>query len=73
MYYLVKTLLNIKSGPDADKLFGASSKQAFSDNILELLEIHNYIDLPNLILKSKIMREYSTDKLINVLQHKLSE
>lgn len=71
--YLIKTLLNIKSGPDADKLFGSNSKQAFSENILELLENHNYVDLPKLILKSKIMREYSTDKLINVLTQKLTE
>lgn len=73
MNYLIKILLDIKSGPDADKLFGTSSKQAFSENILELLEAHNYVDLPNLILKSKIMREYSTEKLINVLQQKLSQ
>lgn len=73
MNYLIKTLLDIKSGPDADKLFGTSSKQAFSENILELLEAHNYVDLPNLILKSKIMREYSTDKLISVLQQKISQ
>lgn len=73
MNYLIKTLLEIKSGPDADKLFGTSSKQAFSENILDLLESHNFADLSNLILKSKIMREYSTDKLINVLTQKLPE
>lgn len=73
MNYLIKTLLDIKSGPDADKLFGASSKQFFSENILELLEAHNYVDLPNLILKSKTTREYSTDRLINILKYKLSE
>lgn len=73
MNYLIKTLLDIKSGPDADKLFGTSSKQAFSENMLELLEAHNYADLPNLILKSKIIREYSTDKLITVLVQKLSQ
>lgn len=73
MYYLIKTLLEIKSGPDADKLFGTSLKQAFSENILELLEAHSYADLPNLILKSKIMREYSTDKLITVLLQKISK
>lgn len=73
MNYLIKTLLDIKSGPDADKLFGTSSKQAFTDNILELFETRYYVDLPNLILKSKIMREYSTDKLISVLTEKLPE
>lgn len=66
-------MVDIKSGSDADKLFGTSSKQAFSENILELLEAHNYVDLPNLILKSKVMREYSTDKLISVLTQKLPE
>lgn len=73
MNYLIKTLLDIKSGPDADKLFGSNSKQAFSENILELLGTRNYTDLPNLILKSKLMREYSTDKLISVLTQKSPE
>ncbi|KAJ8953684.1 hypothetical protein NQ314_007292 [Rhamnusium bicolor] len=73
MYYLKKTLLEIKSGLDADKFFGSSSKQNFSESILDLLENHGYEDLPTLILKSKIIREYSTDKLIYILTQRISE
>ncbi|XP_018568137.1 uncharacterized protein LOC108908554 [Anoplophora glabripennis] len=73
IYYLKKTLLEMKSGMDVDKFFGSSSKQNFSDSILDLLENHGYEDLPNLILKSKIIREYSTDKLICILTEKISD
>ncbi|KAJ8939346.1 hypothetical protein NQ318_005707 [Aromia moschata] len=73
MYYLKRTLLEIKSGLDADKFFGSSSKQNFSESILELLESHGFEDLPSLILKSKVVREYSTDKLIYILSKKIPE
>ncbi|CAH2008089.1 unnamed protein product [Acanthoscelides obtectus] len=73
MYYLKKTLLEINSGVDADRLFGPNSKQNFSEAIFELLEVHGYEDLPNLILKSRIIREYSTDKLISILSNRISE
>lgn len=58
---------------DADKFFGSNSMQNFSDSILYLFENHGYEDLPNLILKSRIIREYSTDKLIYILTEKISE
>ncbi|KAJ8917277.1 hypothetical protein NQ315_002294 [Exocentrus adspersus] len=73
IHYLKKTLLEIKSGTDADKFFGSNSKQNFSDSILDLLGNHGYEDLPNLILKSRIIREYSTDKLIFILTEKVSD
>lgn len=73
MFYLKNTLLDVKAGPDADKIFGSTSKQNFSESILVLLEHHSYEDLPNLILKSKIFREYSTDKLICILNEKMSD
>lgn len=66
-------LLEVKTGPDADRFFGSTSKQNFSETILDLLENYGYEDLPNLILRSKILREYSTDKLIYILNEKLSE
>ncbi|CAG9861597.1 unnamed protein product [Phyllotreta striolata] len=73
IYYLKNTLLDVKAGPDADKIFGSTSKQNFSESILHLLEHHGFEDLPNLILKSKIFREYSTDKLIYILNEKMLE
>nr|XP_023016560.1 uncharacterized protein LOC111505899 [Leptinotarsa decemlineata] len=73
MHYLKKILLEVKVGSDADKIFGTNSKENLSESILDLLENHCYRDLPNLILKSKIIREYSTDKLISILTEKLSE
>ncbi|XP_056637368.1 uncharacterized protein LOC130445640 isoform X1 [Diorhabda sublineata] len=73
MYYLKKTLLDVKVGTDADKIFGPNTRQNFSESILDLLEHQSYEDLPNLILKSKIFREYSTDKLINILTEKIPE
>ncbi|CAH0548559.1 unnamed protein product [Brassicogethes aeneus] len=73
MHYLRTILLDIKSGVDVDKCFGSGSKQNFSEAILNLLEVHGYEYLPNLILKSKIIREYSTDKLINILTEKIKD
>ncbi|XP_072381233.1 uncharacterized protein [Diabrotica undecimpunctata] len=73
MYYLKKTLYYVKPGPDADKIFGSSSKQNLSESIMNYLEHHACEDVPNLILRSKIFREYSTDKLIHILTEKISE
>lgn len=63
----------MKTGPDADLFFGSTSKQNFAETILDLLENYGYEDLPNLILRSKILREYSTDKLIYILNEKFTE
>lgn len=67
LYYLRTVLL------EADKLFGTSSKQKFLESVLELFESDHFDDLPKLILKSGILREYSVDKLINILNRKLSK
>ncbi|CAG9770856.1 unnamed protein product [Ceutorhynchus assimilis] len=73
MYYLKNTLLEIKTSYDADKYFGSGSKNSFSEAMLSLLEAQGFSDLPNLILKSRILREYSTDKLINILVDRCSD
>ncbi|CAG9815124.1 unnamed protein product [Phaedon cochleariae] len=73
MHYLKKNLLQVRSGLDAEKIFGSNSRENLSESILDLLESDHYQDLPNLILKSKIIREYSTDKLINILTNKLPD
>ncbi|XP_066255602.1 uncharacterized protein [Euwallacea similis] len=73
MHYLKHTLLDIKTSCDADRYFGTGSKNSFSEAMLNLLESQGFSDLPNLILKSRILREYSTDKLINILLEKCSD
>ena len=67
MHYLKQTLLEIKTSHDADRYFGTNSKNNFSEAMLQLLEKHDFSDLPNLILKSRILREYSIDKVIGIL------
>ncbi|XP_076256729.1 uncharacterized protein LOC143194058 [Rhynchophorus ferrugineus] len=67
MHYLKHTLLEIKTSFDADRYFGSNSRNNFSEAMLELLENQGFSDLPSLILKSRILREYSTDKLITIL------
>lgn len=59
--------MEIKYSWEADKFFNGGSKQNFVETILELIEKHNIDDLPNLIIKSSILREYSTDRLIQML------
>lgn len=73
MHYLKHTLLEIKTSYDADRYFGSNSKNNFSEAMLNLLETQGFSDLPSLILKSRILREYSTDKLINILVDRCSE
>lgn len=73
MHYLKHTLLDIKSSFDADKYFGTGSKNSFSEAMLDLLESQGFSDLPSLILKSRILREYSTDKLVHILAERCSE
>lgn len=46
-------------------------KQNFVNNIVDLLE--DFDDLPKLILKSAILREYSSEKLIAILNKKISK
>nr|XP_022901998.1 Hermansky-Pudlak syndrome 3 protein homolog [Onthophagus taurus]XP_022901999.1 Hermansky-Pudlak syndrome 3 protein homolog [Onthophagus taurus]XP_022902000.1 Hermansky-Pudlak syndrome 3 protein homolog [Onthophagus taurus] len=67
LYYLKTILLDTKSSLEIEKLYIAGSKQNISEKIIELFEKHSLDDLPNLILKSNILRQYSTDKLISVL------
>lgn len=66
-------LLEVKYYEDADKLFGTASKQNFVDGVLELFQSHRFDDLPKLILKSAVLREYSVDKLIGILEKKVSK
>ncbi|KAL1501585.1 hypothetical protein ABEB36_006883 [Hypothenemus hampei] len=73
MHYLRHILMEIKTSYDVDKYFGTSSKNNFSEAMLVLLEVEGFRDLPNLILKSRILREYSTDKLINILESRCSD
>ncbi|XP_030747037.1 uncharacterized protein LOC115875658 [Sitophilus oryzae] len=73
MYYLKYTLLEIKTIYDADRYFGTNSRNSFSEAMLDLLESQGYSDLPNLILKSRVLREYSTDKLITILTERCLE
>ncbi|XP_012261497.2 uncharacterized protein LOC105689218 [Athalia rosae] len=58
--FLTETLANTRSGPDADALFQ-------SHNVVDILSSENIEDLSNLILRSSVLREYATDKLINLL------
>lgn len=80
MNYLKTILLEVKFNSDVDRFFiatidggggGGLSRQNFAENVLKLLETYGYEDLPNLILKSRMLREYSIDKLINILTEKL--
>ncbi|XP_017770886.1 PREDICTED: Hermansky-Pudlak syndrome 3 protein homolog isoform X2 [Nicrophorus vespilloides] len=64
IHYLKVVLFDTKLSPD---LFGSSSKQNFAESVLDLFERYNFRDLPNLILKVGILREFGTDRLINIL------
>ncbi|KAI4454775.1 hermansky-pudlak syndrome 3 protein [Holotrichia oblita] len=67
LHYLKTILLDTKHGPEADKHYISVSKQNFSETIIELFEENCYEDLPNIVLKSNVLREYASDKLIAVL------
>ncbi|XP_044762835.1 uncharacterized protein LOC123319874 isoform X2 [Coccinella septempunctata] len=67
VHYLKHIMLEIRSAYEADKLFTPNSRQTFLDDLLKLLETSDFEDLPYIILKSKILQEYSTDKLIIIL------
>lgn len=58
--FLTETLANMRSGPEADALFQGH-------NIIEILSLEDVEDLAKLILRSFVLREYATDKLIKVL------
>lgn len=73
VYYLKHIMLEIRSAHDADKLFTPHSRQNFLDDLLNLLETSEFEDLPYIILKSKILQEYSTDKLITMLTNKIPD
>lgn len=59
--YLMETLLNLKSGPEADALF-----QVY--NVVELISSTSKKNLIKLIFGSLVLREYATEKLISILQ-----
>lgn len=73
MYYLKSVLLDPKFNNEVDKLFATSSKQSFVEEILELSENHCFEDLPKLILKCSILREYFVDRLVKILNQKVSK
>lgn len=73
MYYLKTVLLNMKHSWEIDRFLCGNSKQNFAETILDFLEKHNYADLPNLIIKSTLLREFSTDKLINILTNQIRD
>ncbi|XP_060533460.1 uncharacterized protein LOC132706255 isoform X2 [Cylas formicarius] len=73
MWYLKHILREVKTSLDADRYFRSTSKNSFAEIMLDLLESHGYEDLPYLILKSKMLREYSTDKLAQILSDKCAE
>ncbi|XP_063922297.1 uncharacterized protein LOC135136807 [Zophobas morio] len=70
--YLKAILLEVRHSWEADKFFSGGSKQSFAETILGLLESHDFDDLASLILKSSILREYSTDRLIHILSDKIA-
>ncbi|XP_046420236.1 Hermansky-Pudlak syndrome 3 protein [Neodiprion fabricii] len=63
--YLSESLANMRSGPEADALFQ-------THNVVDLLSSESVEELSILILRSSILREYATDKLINVLSKQVS-
>ncbi|XP_014236252.1 uncharacterized protein LOC106658696 [Trichogramma pretiosum] len=58
--YVIDVLKNIKSGPDADALFQVQ-------DIVNIISLESREDLLKIILTSSVLREYATDKLINLL------
>lgn len=58
--YLSDVLVNLKSGPEADAIFQ-------QHNIIDILTNSDTDDLLKLILASPVLREYATEKLINLL------
>lgn len=68
MYYLRAILLEVKYYNNADK-----AKYNFIENVIELFETDSFDDLPKLILKSAVLREHSVDKLINILNKKVTK
>lgn len=63
--FLTETLASTRSGPEADALFQGH-------NIVDILSLEDVEDLSKLILRSSVLREYATDKLLNVLSNQAS-
>lgn len=73
LYYLKSILLDPKFNNDVEKFFASNSKQSFVEAILELCESHYFDDLPKLVLKCGILREYFVDRLLKILSQKVSK
>lgn len=58
--FLTETLVTMKSGSEADALFQGH-------NVVEILSSKNIKHLSKLVLGSPVLREYATEKLINLL------
>lgn len=66
LYYLKTVLLQIKTWNEADILFTLLGEQNFVDTVLDLFNKHDNDTLSTLVLKNNLLREYATDKLINI-------
>lgn len=62
--------MDAKHGPDADKHYISGSKQNFSETVIDLFQQNSFDDLPNIVLKSNVLREYAADRLMTVLNNK---
>lgn len=66
LFYLKTVLLQIKTWTEADVLFTLLGEQNFVDTVLDLFNKHEPSTLSTLVLKNNLLREYATDKLINI-------
>lgn len=66
LFYLKTVLLQIKTWTEADVLFTLLGEQNFVDTVLDLFNKHDPNSLSTLVLKNNLLREYATDKLINI-------
>lgn len=73
LYYLKSVLLDPKFNNDLEKLFATSSKQSFVESVLELCENHYFDDLPKLVLKCSVLREYFVERIAKILSQKVSK
>lgn len=72
LYYLKTVLLQIKTWSEADVLFTLLGEQNFVETVLDLFSKYDSDNLSTLVLKNNVLREYATDKLINIfLQNNL--
>lgn len=68
LYYL-QTVMSDSKFRTPDTTIKGAWKQNFIEEVLEIFESHNFNDLAHLILKNKMLRDYSTCKFINVLMN----